>query len=795
MAFLGHVVENGTIVADPEKTKAVSEMKPPTNVHEVRRFVGFANYFRRYLQGFSTMALPLHELTHKHASFIWGRPEQQAWEQIRDALITTPVLQLPDWSKPFIVQTDASDVAIGGVLMQQHGEDRVVVAYRTRVLSKTQCGWPAHERELWAIVDAVADWRPYIENTKFIVETDHKPLIVIRKQPNLSHKQARWVTKLMEYDFELIYRPGPTQEAADCLSRPPGLKKSAAVVPMIRDTSNGATFGYGVIPMSDDTDPTNDDAEWNNLGVGSEGMTWTQECSRAYNEDEFFKRIKPSDNSRYQTQTGTGLIHLVESDGSHRLCVPTRKLQLRIISECHDTKFMAHPGENRLIAHLRRSFFWPRMRDMAQNFVKTCERCQKSKSRNTKLPGLQQPLPVPMVCWEEVSIDFMTKLPRSQKGNDMLMVVVDRLSKQAHFIPVKETYGATEMARVYHDNIFRHHGIPKAIISDRDPRFTAELWRELWEKLGTRLRMSTADHPQTDGQTEVVNRTINHMLRTTLTNDDWESRLVDIEFAYNSLVNRTTGKSPFEITYGYVPLTPATLHSDQPPIVDSPFERFAEVRDAMITAQQASKTQADQNLTETIHQVGDLVLLAASRMQGGPQTQRTSKHKWQELWRGPYAIIDSHGDNAYTLDMPSTYRGHTTFNIRFLKPWFAGHEVEDETIDDRPDHEGPHSDHFTFDDAVEETDDVIEAVAQESEPEPPVRRSQRGLKPSRRLLEAATEGKQGGVKQTLLHALKGQPSTNNLSILRNFPISDYLGTFRARTLTKIMDQSHVLTHM
>ena len=148
MSFLGHVVENGTIVADPEKTKAVSEMKPPQNVHEVRRFVGFANYFRRYLQGFSTMALPLHKLTHKHASFVWGRPEQQAWERIRDALISTPVLQLPDWNKPFIVQTDASDVAIGGVLMQQQGDDRVVIAYRTRVLTKTQGGWPAHEREL-----------------------------------------------------------------------------------------------------------------------------------------------------------------------------------------------------------------------------------------------------------------------------------------------------------------------------------------------------------------------------------------------------------------------------------------------------------------------------------------------------------------------------------------------------------------------------------------------------------------------------------------------------------------------
>jgi hypothetical protein len=303
--------------------------------------------------------------------------------------------------------------------------------------------------------------------------------------------------------------------------------------------------------------------------------------------------------------------------------------------------------------------------------------------------------------------------------------------------------------------------------------------------------MSTADHPQTDGQTEVVNRTINHMLRTTLVNDDWESRLVDIEFAYNSLVNRTTGKSPFESTYGYVPLTPATLHSDQPPAGESPFERFAEIRDAMITAQQASKEQADQHLTETVHQVGDLVLLAASRMQGGPSTQRTSKHKWQELWRGPYTITGCHGDNAYSLDMPSTYRGHTTFNIRFLKPWFANHEVVFDDNDDQTDQTEPNEYPETFDDAVEGTNDVSDDTAPVSSPEPPVRRSQRGLKPSRRLMEATTERKQGGVKQTLLQALQGQSSTNNLAIARNIPISNYLGTFRARTLTKFTDQSHV----
>jgi hypothetical protein len=211
---------------------------------------------------------------------------------------------------------------------------------------------------------------------------------------------------------------------------------------------------------------------------------------------------------------------------------------------------------------------------------------------------------------------------------------------------------------------------------------------------------------------------------------------------------------------------------------ESPFERFAETRDAMITAQQASKEQADQHLTETIHQVGDLVLLAASRMQGGPSDQRTSKHKWQELWRGPYTIIDRHGDNAYTLDMPSTYRGHTTFNTRFLKPWFANHEVVTDEEDDQSNHKGPEEDPEPHYDCVEETPNVIEDVVTVSSPEPPVRRSQRGLKPSRRLVEAVTEGERGGVKHTLLQALKGETVDTKVSPSpRNIPISSNLGKF------------------
>ena len=788
LQFLGHIVENGTITADPEKTKAVEDMKPPRNVHDVRSFIGFANYFRKYIKNFSELALPLHKLTHKHATFTWTPAEQYAWEGMKKALTSTPVLQLPDWTKSFVIQTDASDVAIGGALLQEHEEGRVVVAYRTKVLSETQKNWPTHERELWAIVDAVTDWRPYIQNRHFIVETDHKPLIALIDQPNLSHKQARWVTKLADYNFKLKYVQGKSQYIADCLSRPSDQKKSTAVTRGIRRVDECIVFGEDITPMTDHNDPTNDDAEWNHLGLEMFNITWTEECARAYDDDDWFKRLKTGQGTRWHKQEETGLIHLIEEDGSRRLCIPTEELQRKIISECHDSKFMAHPGETRLTAHLRRAFFWPKMKPMIRNYVRKCERCQKSKPRNKNLPGLQQPLPVPMAPWEEVSIDFMTKLPRSQRGNDMLMVVVDRLSKQAHFIPVKESYGATEIAEIYHNKIFKHHGIPKAIVSDRDPRFTADFWKELWKSIGTQLRMSTADHPQTDGQTEVVNRTINWMLRTTLVNDDWESRLPDLEFAYNSLVNRTTGKSPFEIIYGYLPTTPATINSTQKPTTDSIEDRFANVRDAMIIAQQAQKQQTDLHRLETKHQVGDLVLLHASRMQGGPRTQRTSKHKWQELWRGPYTIKATHGDNAYTLEMPSTFRGHPTFNIQFLKEWYSKEPEEHEdssTTEDDPIVNSGLQDAESDTNSEEDDDSVVLSDDVIAVPDiPTVRRSERKRVPNRRYEVAMTEGRLGGVKHTLLQDIQDYAQLLNVDICR------HIETFR-KNLKPELEDLHV----
>ena len=221
---------------------------------------------------------------------------------------------------------------------------------------------------------------------------------------------------------------------------------------------------------------------------------------------------------------------------------------------------MGHFGVKKTLDVLHEHFFWPKMKHDVERICSKCMTCKRAKSR--VLPhGLYTPLPVPSEPWVDISMDFVLGLPRSKRGMDSIFVVVDRFSKMAHFIACHKTDDATHVADLFFKEIVRLHGVPRTIVSDRDTKFLSHFWRVLWGKLGTKLLFSTACHPQTDGQTEVVNRTLSQLLRTVIQKNlkNWEECLSFIEFAYNRSVHSSTDYSPFEIVYGFNPLTPLDL--------------------------------------------------------------------------------------------------------------------------------------------------------------------------------------------------------------------------------------------
>jgi len=299
--------------------------------------------------------------------------------------------------------------------------------------------------------------------------------------------------------------------------------------------------------------------------------------------------------------------------------------------------------------------------------VQECDACQRTKSANHPPIGKLQPLPIPNRAWESIAMDFLGPLPESTSGHDMILIIIDRLTKMAIFIPTYSTASSKDTAELFLREVFRYHGLPSSIVSDRDPRFTAKFWEALQKALGVKLLMSTAEHPQTDGQAEATVKIIQKMLRPfVFQGQDWEGLLSTLEFAYNDTVQSSTGQTPFYLNYGYHP-TGATRHEP----VNNPHAedqvqyllRLQEAaRDAINDAQQVQRRNADKKrIAAILIKEGDWVLL---------KRKESQKRKLAPLADGPFQVSKV-GTNTVTLRFPSNSRAHPTVNISRVQPYFG----------------------------------------------------------------------------------------------------------------------------
>ncbi|XP_035548682.1 uncharacterized protein LOC118349198, partial [Juglans regia] len=326
-----------------------------------------------------------------------------------------------------------------------------------------------------------------------------------------------------------------------------------------------------------------------------------------------------------------------------KLCLPNCSMRELLVREAHGGGLMGHFGVKKTLDILHEHFFWPKMKRDVNRICGRCITCRKAKSK--VLPhGLYTPLPVPSEPWVDISMNFVLGLPRTKRGRDSIFVVVDRFSKMAHFIPCHKTDDATNIADLFFREIVRLHGVPRSIVSDRDVKFLSYFWKVLWGKLGTKLLFSTTCHPQTDGQTEVVNRTLTQLLRTVVHKNlkTWEDCLPFIEFAYNRTMHTTTSYSPFEIVYGFNPLTPLDL---MPLPVDDRNWVWVHMRKERFPAHRRTK----------LHPRGD----------------------------GPFQILEKINDNAYKVDLPGEYKVSATFNVSDLSPFDVGEDSRSNPFEER----------------------------------------------------------------------------------------------------------------
>jgi hypothetical protein len=524
--FLGHIVSAHGVQPDPQKIKSVLSWPVPTDVTALRSFLGLANYFRKFVLRYSHMVSPLTDILKlKHFPDVLPLEALQAIERVKTALTSAPCLALPDYSKPFEVVCDASIKGIGAILLQ----DGRPVAYESRKLTPAEQRWHTTEQELLAVVHAFKVWRCYLEGAVGVtVVTDHCPNTFFSTQPMLSRRQARWSEYLHQFNFGWLYRPGRIN-AADPLSRHPEFSVAAITLAAL---SSAGRADRMLLP-----DAALSDIE--------------QRILQAYATDPWF-----SDTHNLADLTGNKAGYWLREG---RIVVPaTDKLRYECIQLCHDMPWVGHLGQTRTPKLLKRYFWWPAMRTDVEAYVRTCDSCQRVKSANRAPAGLLQPLPVPERPWQSISMDFITCLPVTPRGHDTILVVVDRLTKLSHFLPMRETTDAAGVAALLREQVFRLHGLPENIVSDRDTRFTSEFFKALCAALGVGQHMSTAYHPETDGQTERVNRTLEDMLRHYVSPEltDWDSLLCMAEFAYNSAWHESVQNTPFFLTYGFHPHSP-----------------------------------------------------------------------------------------------------------------------------------------------------------------------------------------------------------------------------------------------
>ena len=709
--YLGFIIGTEGISMDPKKLFKAQEWKEPRSLKETQEFLGFTNFYRRFIRDFSKIAKPLTKVT-GNDGFSWGPDQSKAFQDLKAAFSTAPVLLRFNPDKGIILETDASDVAVGGVLSQYDDEGRLhPVDHFSKSHTSAERNYDIYDRELLAIIKAFKYWRSELlsPDSPTDVITDHHNLQTFMTNKTLTPRQVRWANFLSQFNFKIRYRPGKKNGKADYLSRMPGV--------MPEGGDENLQHRLQRIFSDDNLDPELQEIakELASITIAVDDIqapTIQELFDQGYQNDPEPERILQA-LDRNERRLGSISIGDCTREGNRlkyrgKLYVPkSDPLILRIIQDNHENPAAGHQGRSKTIELIDRLYFWPTMRKDIEKFVRNCHTCRRAKTARHAPFGILRPLPVPSKPWQHISMDFVTGLPASGDEANAIWVVVDRLTKQRHFVPCQDSVDAETLAEMFIDHVWRFHGLPESIVSDRGPQFASDFWGHLCKQLGIERKLSTAFHPQTDGQTERINGIMEQYLRcyVNYAQDDWAQYLPLAEFAGNNAASESTGVSPFFAMHGFDP----TMFPNQEPEPPRNMEEDQARNHARIlrdihghcTAEmrRAQLIQQEQYDRHRLHapdfRPGDLVWLDARNIRTGRPSRKLDNPRM-----GPYRIQAKISAHAYRLDLPRRLGIHKVQPVGLLE-LASNDPLPGQRIPPPPPVEGPEGPEYLVDEILD----------------------------------------------------------------------------------------------
>ena len=729
VSYLGHVVSDEGIHTDPAKIEAVKSWPVPKSIKDVRRFLGFTGYYRKFIQGFAAIARPLNDLlvghvtnpkakkksVRKRVPFKWGPEQQSSFEAVIDKLTNPPVLAYADYSLPFKVHTDASLNGLGAVLYQtQEGVDRVI-AYASRSLKPSEKNYPAHKLEFLALKWSVTEkFHDYLYGSSFEVITDNNPLTYILTTAKLDATGQRWVASVSDYNFTIKYRSGKKNADADGLSRRQEDKTGECTVfpDVIKAVAMSVTAtecpfidSVYVSEASDSTPPFTEDIseqllqthglsakDWRKAQLQDLSLSFVIKCFEAGLPAPSRRSLDQAVDAKYLKEwdkmlLSNGVLHRkVTLNGQNflqRVLPPAFRED--VFEALHDD--LGHQGRDRTMSLIKQRFFWPGMDTYIKNKVASCERCIRRTAGpdRSKLVNITSTSPMEIVC-----LDYLT-LERSKGGFEKILVITDHFSRYAQAIPTRNETAKTT-ARVLFDNYIVHYGFPARIHSDQGANFESNLIKELCKIAGVEKSRTTPYHPMGNGQVERFNQTLLQMLGTLQENQksDWKAHVPTLVHAYNATFHDSTGFSPYFLMFGRHPRLAIDaflgLNSDSLNST-SQTEYIRKLRDCLSFAYQKArevfkkagsrhKLNYDLRARSSVLRIGDRVLVKNAGIRG--------RCKLADRWeKNPYIVIDQPNDDipVYRVKREGARSKTRVLHRNFLLP-FIGLPTYEESVEE-----------------------------------------------------------------------------------------------------------------